>query len=106
MFKPFIIACGLLISFNASAIDWKAQDKQKHLTVSTGVATITYGVTESAWASFGACIGAGLAKELYDQQDYGKFSSEDMKANAIGCGIGVAVGYMFFGSKSGFSVRF
>lgn len=91
---------------NVAAIDWHEEDKQKHLAVSTSIATITYGVTESAWASLGACLGAGLAKELYDQQDYGTFSSKDMQANAIGCGIGMAAGYVLFGSKQGFSIKF
>lgn len=107
MFKAVLFTCGLLVAGNASAVDWREKDKQQHLTVSTGIAAITYGATNSAWVSFGACIGAGLAKELYDQQDYGEFSSEDMQANAIGCGIGMALGYALFGKKhGGFSVRF
>lgn len=106
MFKKMAIILLMLSASQASALDWKEKDKQQHLTVSTGIATLTYGATGSPWASFGACIGAGLAKELYDQQDYGTFSADDMQANAIGCGIGMGLGYLFFGSKQGFSVRF
>lgn len=107
MFKPFVFGLMMVFASQVSAVGWHQKDKQQHLTVSTGIATLTYGATNSAWASFGACIGVGLAKELYDQQDYGKFSSEDMQANAIGCGIGMVLGYALFGSKnSGFSVRF
>lgn len=107
MFKAALFTFSLAFATSASAIDWEEKDKQQHLSVSTGIATITYGATNSAWVSFGACIGAGLAKELYDQQDYGEFSSEDMQANAIGCGIGMALGYALFGTKqSGFYVQF
>lgn len=106
MFKAMVFSLGLLIATSTQALDFREKDKQQHLTVSTGIATLTYGATQSAWMSFGACIGTGLAKELYDQHDYGKFSTEDMQANAIGCGIGMALGYALFGSKQGFSVRF
>ena len=81
--KKFVFILGMVFSLNAHAIDWKEKDKQQHFSVSTGIATFTYGVTESAWASLGVYLGAGLAKELYDQQSYGKFSSQDVNYPAL-----------------------
>jgi hypothetical protein len=106
MYKSIILACGILLSSNATAFNWEESDKQKHIAVSTGIATLTYGATNSAWMSMGACVGAGLAKELYDKHDYGEFSSSDMQANAIGCGVGMALGYLLFDSKNGLSFKF
>ncbi len=93
----------LMMAFvsQACALDWKESDKQLHFTVSSGISAVVYRATGSAWSSLGVCLGAGFAKELD-----GKFSLEDMQADAIGCGVGLAVGYLFFGDVRGLSVRF
>ena len=31
-----------------------------------------------------------MAKELYDEADYGGFSKEDLLADAVGCAIGIS----------------
>lgn len=106
MYKAIVMACSLLLASNANAFDLNESDKQKHMAVSTSIATLTYGATDSAWMSMGACVGTGLAKELYDEQNDGHFSSGDMQANAVGCGIGMALGYLLFDSKNGLSFKF
>lgn len=34
------------------------------------------------------CLAAGLAKELYDEYDYGGFDEKDLLADYVGCLIG------------------
>lgn len=104
--KHFTMALCLLFAASSNAMDLGESDKQLHLTTSAGIASITYQLTESAWASAGACIVSGFAKELYDKHDYGRFSPEDMQANAIGCGIGLAIGYLFRGNSRGLTIQF
>ncbi|CAL9962073.1 hypothetical protein VPHD148_0066 [Vibrio phage D148] len=80
---------GVLFSVNALAIN---DDKQKHLVVSTAIGAFTQIHTEDWKTSMAACTAVGLAKELYDEYDYGGFDGKDLAYDVAGCAVGVAVG--------------
>lgn len=89
----------LIVTFmtapTASAIE---QDKALHYGVSLGVSTVAtvalnhYNVNQSAYKGFGICMGVGLAKEIYDEIDYGGFDEKDLVADAAGCFTGSILG--------------
>lgn len=104
-----IIALALLMfSASSQALDLTENDKKKHLAASAIISAVTYGITENLYTSYGVCIGTGLAKELYDEVDYGGFSWEDMAADAIGCGLGIGLGkgITWAGNKIMFNYNF
>ena len=89
--KIILFVCLLLISLNANALD---RDKQLHLGASTMLGSASYIVfKDDTTKALASCLSIGLAKELYDEYDYGGFDSKDMVANAIGCGIGYSVSH-------------
>lgn len=48
-------------------------------------------------ASFAACMAVGVAKEIYDEYDYGGFSAGDLVADGLGCAVGVAISEIISG---------
>jgi len=89
MRSPIILVAALAMASQSSlsmATDWDARDKQYHAAASTLLSTAVYGETRSYGAAMATCLGAGFVKEIYDHQDYGSFSWEDMAANTVGCG--------------------
>ena len=69
------------------------EDKQLHLGVSTVLGFSTTLVIEDPVHAYAACMSVGLAKELYDQYDYGGFSTGDLAYDALGCALGSFIGY-------------
>ncbi len=70
-------------------IDQVDEDKKLHFKYSAGIGAASQLVTGNTYTSLAVCGGVGLAKEIYDEIDYGGFSKNDMLANAIGCVVGV-----------------
>lgn len=68
-----------------------AEDKLKHLGVSTVVGFGANYVISDWRKAFGACAAVGVAKEVYDESDYGGGSIEDIAYDVVGCAIGVGV---------------
>lgn len=105
-----LLAALLLFSSLAQArepsFDWSARDKQAHAGVSTLLSAGIYQQTKSYGVAFGSCLGIGLAKEIADHTSDGQFSWNDMGANAIGCGTGLVLGRVLFGSSNGLQFRF
>lgn len=79
----------LLLSNPSYAID---NDKQLHLGLSTAIGYSTNYFIDNNLVKIGACVGVGLAKEVYDEIDYSGFSREDLVYDTIGCTIGVLTG--------------
>ncbi|MDC5812481.1 hypothetical protein OPW07_22400 [Vibrio europaeus] len=69
-----------------------SKDKLYHLSGSALLGFGTNYVLKDWRHAFGTCVTIGLAKEIYDEVDYGGGSTADMAYNIIGCGIGVGVG--------------
>ncbi|AUR92149.1 hypothetical protein NVP1170O_036 [Vibrio phage 1.170.O._10N.261.52.C3] len=90
-----IIATGILVwSFNASAV---GQDKYLHFGVSTAIGGVVTYAYEGDWrVGFGSCMVVGVAKETYDYLDYGKFDTQDLAFDAVGCALGSWLGYETF----------
>lgn len=90
MISKIVLSSILIIaSSNAMAVE---KDKQKHLAVSTAIgAGSTYFFDDYRY-SFATCMTFGLAKEIYDEIDYGGFDGKDLAYDALGCGLGVLTG--------------
>ncbi len=81
------------------AANLREQDKQKHLAVSAGIATISYSAfraadfnkTSSAILSFILAMGAGHIKEHSDPF----YDEQDMQANAAGASLGLILPLSF-----------
>jgi len=85
--RLFLLLSTLLsISFSAYSIE---DDKRKHLVISTAIGAGSSFIFDDYRYSLATCFSIGLAKEFYDQYDYGGFSKEDLMYDAIGCAIGV-----------------
>ncbi len=64
-------------------------DKKMHALGSMGLGAATQFVFDDQRVSWGVCMGAGLAKELYDEHSYGGFDEKDLLADTIGCAAGI-----------------
>ncbi len=83
---------------NAAFADYDfspAEDKLKHLGVSTAIGFGANYVISDWRKAFGACAAIGVAKEIYDEKDYGGGSVEDIAYDLVGCAIGVGVSQSF-----------
>lgn len=87
--KRWLLALLILVSTTANAVDY---DKKLHFGASTTISALTYVYTESWETSLSVCMTIGVAKELYDEYDYGGFDTKDLIFDAAGCVIGVIVG--------------
>ncbi|MCY9861313.1 hypothetical protein OTK49_02130 [Vibrio coralliirubri] len=87
-----------VLSFSASAMD---NDKIMHLTASSAIGFAANGYFDNHQDALVTCLSVGLAKEIYDEIDYGGFSGQDLVADAIGCGLGV-VSAEYLGFRLGF----
>jgi len=85
--KKLLIAIALLTSMNASALE---KDKQMHIGASAAIGVTSQYYFDSYAKSALTCMSVGVAKELYDEVDYGGFSKEDLLADAVGCAIGIS----------------
>lgn len=66
-----------------------SNDKELHLLSSGFVGSVAQYSSGSKPVSYGLCLSAGLAKEFYDQIDYGGFDHNDIVVDIIGCILGV-----------------
>ncbi|WP_230852878.1 hypothetical protein [Vibrio alginolyticus] len=82
-----MIACMLAVPASA---DWE-KDKKLHFAASTGIGLASGALIEDWKLSTSVCLGVGLAKEVYDEIDYGGFDEKDMLANAGGCVTGLII---------------
>lgn len=83
----------ITVSVNQSyAVDYRQEDKQKHLAATTGISSITYGIsrgykaskTKSFFLAMGVSLGVGVAKELSDPI----VDEEDLQADLLGAVVG------------------
>lgn len=84
--KKLILAIALLTSLSANAID---HDKKLHVGFSAAIGAVSQAYFKDTVKSSLTCIGVGVAKELYDEYDYGGFSKADLLADAAGCALGI-----------------
>jgi len=80
-----------LACFGVSANEWTAEDKKMHLGAGVLIGHLTYGITEDRLKSYLVCIGAGVAKEVIDEIDYGGFDEKDLAVTGVGCAAGVEI---------------
>ena len=69
--------------------DKENNDDQYHIVVSVVIGGGAQYFLRNWKYSMAACLSVGLAKEVYDQVDYGGFSKKDLAKDAIGCTMGV-----------------
>jgi len=76
-----------------------AEDKIKHASVSAAItvsARQVFDDTDSPWLyAHASCLAVGVAKEIYDEIDYGGFDMEDLAADAAGSLAGSLLGMQF-----------
>lgn len=107
MTRITIPVLALLLSSQAVADDrWDTRDKRLHAGVSTLISTAVYAETRSYGAAFAGCMGVGIAKEVVDEARGGPFSWKDLGADAVGCGTGLVLGRLLFGTNNGLTYRF
>ncbi|MFS1428063.1 hypothetical protein LMH73_013115 [Vibrio splendidus] len=88
------LACGLTFTPPAlSAVD----DRILHTGASMIVGSGMMVATNDRLTSYSMCAAVGIAKELYDEMDYGGASAKDLFFDALGCVIGVEGSVMLFG---------
>lgn len=89
----FLAALLLSSASMAHADDWRGPDKAKHLQVSFAAGLLASLPTNDAGKAFALAMAPGLLKELHDARRGGSgFSGKDLAADALGAGLGVAVG--------------
>ncbi len=96
--KKILLLIILALFSNAAVADYDfspAEDKLKHLGVSAAVGFGANYVISDWRKAFGACTAVGIVKEIYDENDYGGGSVEDIAYDLVGCAIGVGVGHSF-----------
>ncbi len=93
--KPHLL-WGFYLSIVSAAPEtrpmWHQTDKQLHILASGWVVSELSDNLQEPQA-FSWCMGIGVAKELYDEWNYGGFSPEDLVADAIGCGLGIVLNH-------------
>lgn len=93
MRKTIFSLLALAASSNAFAIE---DDKIMHFTFSYAIGAASSHFISNPFTSLAACNSIGLAKEIYDEIDYGGFSKDDMIANFSGCATGM-ISYKLIG---------
>lgn len=83
---PFLLAPAL------TSCAGMQDDKQKHFAASYIIGYSSQLATESKYESAAICGGVGLAKEAYDELDYGGFDEKDLLYDAVGCIAGIYTG--------------
>lgn len=78
----------MMIPSIAWSSDFSDIDKQAHFFSGYAIESTVYDATDSRAASMSAACGAGVAKELYDQYDYGGFDEKDALATCLGSVFG------------------
>lgn len=100
---PLVTVMLLCFVSQAHAEDrWWARDKALHFGVSGALAAGGYGasslVFDERWqrAGVGASVAltAGIAKEAYDEIDYGGASYKDMVFDVAGTALGIATAWL------------
>lgn len=84
----WLIPLLLLLPFPTNAVE---DDKGKHLAASVAIGGAAEWYFEDYATSMAICAGIGVAKEVYDEIDYGGFDAEDLAYDIVGCAIGVAI---------------
>ena len=69
-----------------------AYDKKLHLASGLAIAFV-FGIY-NPWIGLGCGMAAGVAKEVYDEYDYGGFDYVDMLATWLGAIAGAGLVYM------------
>ena len=69
-----------------------AYDKKLHLASGLAIAFV-FGIA-NPWIGLGCGMAAGVAKEVYDEYDYGGFDYVDMLATWLGAIVGAGLVYM------------
>jgi hypothetical protein len=79
----------IFVSSNASALDMRQSDKQLHFAVSYGATLTMYHFTKNKWIAGLSTLGVGALKELLDKDKTDSW--DDLSADALGVGLGIAV---------------
>lgn len=100
--KSLLFSLIMMIPLNLSAMEY---DKKLHLGMGTSIGFFTQSFIDDPMISFMACSSAGLAKEIYDEIDYGGADHRDLLFSMFGCAVGVytskTVGLKFIPEKDG-----
>lgn len=103
----------LLLLCSTQALAAPEYDKRMHIAASATIAASLYVVVErknkSHWYTFGGCMAVGVAKEVYDELDYGGFSGGDLAADAVGCLAGILfvdTGWKFVTKSKSAGIKF
>jgi hypothetical protein len=87
----------LLSTNSAFAVNFRQEDKQKHLAATTGISSVTYLVsrqnnltkTQSFFLAVGTAFAVGMAKEATDPF----VDHDDLVANLAGSGLGALMSF-------------
>lgn len=82
-----LVIATFLLCIPATALGF-GEDKIKHVSVSAAITVSAYQVfegTDNPWLyAQASCLAVGVAKEIYDEIDYGGFDMDDLAADAVG----------------------
>ena len=92
MMKKILLIALLATGLSAGSVIFEEKDKQAHMAVTGMVAAITTVVmrendftpTQAFMTAMAAGLLIGVAKEVYDKNNGGKFDNVDMMANFLG----------------------
>lgn len=83
--KKLLLLATVALSLNANAIE---QDKKLHFAGSALIAGGVQAYSQDWRVAMGSCMAVGLAKEIYDEYDYGGFDGKDLAYDLAGCVTG------------------
>ncbi|MEA5357590.1 hypothetical protein VB319_27035 [Vibrio parahaemolyticus] len=89
--KKYFLCFLLFVSENALSANVD-DDKILHFGASTAIGFASQSFFEDKDSGFYTCAAVGVAKELYDEVDYGGFDTNDMVMNLVGCAVGTVIG--------------
>jgi len=98
-----IAVVSLAISFSptaSAAEEWTAADKELHFAGSFAIAASLRAAGRADGESFGATVGIGVLKELYDatlkpRRTARRFDWKDLAADILGAAAGIAIAGAF-----------
>ncbi|ARN69949.1 MULTISPECIES: hypothetical protein [Vibrio] len=89
--KTLTLSLSLVFASNALSANVD-DDKILHFGASTAIGFASQSFFEDKDSGFYTCAAVGVAKELYDEVDYGGFDTNDMVMNLVGCAVGTVIG--------------
>ncbi|WP_054389370.1 hypothetical protein [Vibrio parahaemolyticus] len=86
------LLCLILFIPESALSEHLDDDKILHFGVSAAIGFASQSFFEDKDSGFYTCAAVGVAKELYDEVDYGGFDTNDMVMNLVGCAVGTVIG--------------